>query len=168
MTNMANDNKNEIEKSGKSIDGPPIKLEVTDRHAGFWMRLWAFLADLLIIFSINGIILSPLKFLNEGVEISLGGWTLHGILAAIVFYLYFLFMTMKYGQTLGKMIFGLRVIRSDHQPLQWIDLIFREVIGRFIYKAFFFLNLLYLVVAFNKEKKGFHDMVANTKVVHVE
>ena len=140
----------------------------TERFAGFWMRLWAFLADLIIIFSINGILLSPLKFINEGASINISIWTLNGIMSAIVFYLYFLIMTKKLGQTVGKMIFGLQVIRSDHKPLQWSDLVFREVVVRFVYKVFFFLNLLYLIVAFNKEKKGLHDMIGNTRVVHIE
>lgn len=138
------------------------------RPAGFWMRFWAFLADSIIIFSINGILLSPLQFINEGAEITVSAWTIKGILAGIVFYLYFLITTKKLGQTIGKMIFGLKVIRVDQKPLQWSDLLFREVIVRFIYKSFGFLNLLYLVVAFNKEKKGIHDMIGNTKVIHVE
>src|SRR5690625_5583509 len=83
----------------------------------------------------------------------------------IVLYLYFLFMTKKLGQTAGKMIFGLAVIRADEQPLQWRDLLFREVIGRFIYKAFFFLHFLYLIVAFSNEKQGLHDIFGNTREI---
>ena len=139
-----------------------------DRLAGFWMRFWAFLADLIIIFSINGILLSPLKLINEGMSINIGIWTLSGLIGGIVFYLYFLMMTKYLGQTMGKMIFGLKVIRIDKGPLQWSDLLFREVIGRFIYKTFFFLNLLYFIVAFNKQKQGIHDMFASTTVVHIE
>ncbi len=165
---MKNEEKLEFEESVVSGEESIDVSRTTDRFAGFWMRFWAFLADLLIIFSINGILLSPLKMINEGLEIYISIWTVSGILGAIVFYLYFLILTKKLGQTMGKMIFGLKVIRADRKPLQWTDLIFREVITRFIYKTFFFLNLLYLIVAFNKEKKGFHDMVGNTRVVHVE
>lgn len=168
VTNIENDDISGLEELKVSAQETTEGSEMTDRFAGFWMRFWAFLADLLIIFSINGILLSPLRFMNEGLDIYISVWTVHGIMAAIVFYLYFLIMTKKLGQTIGKMIFGLRVIRADHKPLQWTDLLFREVITRFIYKTFFFLNLLYLIVAFNKEKKGFHDMVGNTRVVHVE
>src|SRR5690625_3336466 len=163
------------QQNNQSIDDPLVVHKEgshaenkTYRVAGFWMRFWAFLTDLIIIFSINGILLSPLQFISEESEITLSVWTLKGILGGVVFYLYFLIMTKKLGQTIGKMIFGLQVIRSDLQPLQWKDLIFREVIVRFCYKAFSFLHLLYLVVAFNKEKQGLHDMVGNTKVIHVE
>lgn len=138
------------------------------RYAGFWMRFWAFLADLIVVFSIRGILLTPLKFINEGVPIAISVWTLNGILGALVFYLYFLLMTKQFGQTIGKMIFGLKVVRVDLQSLQWGDLFFREVIGRFIYKSYLVLNLLYLVVAFTQKKQGIHDLFGNTTVIHVD
>ncbi|HLS60018.1 MAG TPA: RDD family protein [Virgibacillus sp.] len=146
----------------------PVPLQYKRRYAGFWMRGWAFIVDLLIVFSINGIILSPLKLLNDGLPIQLSLWTINGIMAAIIFYLYFLFMTKKLGQTAGKMIFGLEVIRADEQPLQWSDLLFREVIGRFIYNTFFFLHFLYLMIVFSNEKQGLHDVFGNTRVIHIE
>ncbi|MBP1947439.1 RDD family protein [Virgibacillus litoralis] len=135
------------------------------RYAGFWMRFWAYIADLLIVFSINGILLTPFKFINDGAGIDIGFWTMAGIVSVIVLYLYFLLMTKYFGQTLGKMIFGLRVIREDAQPLEWKDLLFREVVGRFIHRVFFFTGLLYLFVAFGGEKQGIHDMIGNTRVV---
>src|SRR5699024_10358996 len=92
------------------------------------MRFWAFLTDLIVIFSINGLLLFPLQFISNGV-IDVVFWTLNGILSAIVFYIYFLLMTKYFGQTLGTMLFGLRLIRNDAQALRWSDLLFREVIG---------------------------------------
>src|SRR5699024_7887424 len=90
---------------------PPTS-SVHHRYAGFWMRFWSYLSDLIVVFSLNSLLLSPLKFVDNGV-IDIGFWTLNGILSALVFYIYFLFMTKYFGQTLGKMLFGLRVIRSD-------------------------------------------------------
>ncbi|MCF3943917.1 RDD family protein [Oceanobacillus alkalisoli] len=138
----------------------------TRRYAGFWMRFWAYLADLVIVFSINGIVLSPLKFMNEGKPIEIGYWTVAGILSLLVLYLYFILMTKFYGQTIGKMIFGLKVIRKDLEPLQWSDIIFRELVGRFFYRFLFIAQLLYLVVAFDTKKQGIHDMLGDTWVVH--
>ncbi|KAB8127483.1 RDD family protein [Gracilibacillus oryzae] len=138
---------------------------VTKRYAGFWMRFWAYLADIIIVFSINGILLLPFQFINDGATIHVGYWTLNGILGALVFYLYFLFMTKYFHQTLGKMIFGLKVVREDSMPLGWSDLIFREVVGRFIHRVFPITLLLYLFVAFTRQKQGIHDMIGNTRVV---
>ncbi|MGM8213167.1 RDD family protein [Virgibacillus sp. W0430] len=137
------------------------------RYAGFWMRFWAYVTDLIIVFSINGIVLSPLKFFNDGFVIDIGFWTLNGILAGVLSYIYFLIMTKLYGQTVGKMIFGLRVINENNEPLTWSDLFFREVIGRFIHRVIFITAILYLVVAFTSEKQGIHDMFGNTRVVHI-
>ncbi|HLR62062.1 MAG TPA: RDD family protein [Lentibacillus sp.] len=138
---------------------------VKQRYAGFWMRFWAYLADLIIVFSINGILLSPFKFINDGNGMDIGLWTAAGIIGAIVLYLYFLLMTKFFGKTIGKMIFGLRVVREDRGPLEWSDLIFREVVGRFIHRVFWFTNLLYLFVAFGAQKQGIHDMFGNTRVI---
>ncbi|RKQ32950.1 RDD family protein [Oceanobacillus halophilus] len=154
--------------SDDAINYPSLTEEQsTERYAGFWMRFWAYLADLIVIFSISGLLLSPLHFVNEGSAIEIGFWTLSGILNTLIFYLYFVFMTKYFNQTLGKMIFGLKVVRSDGKDLSWSDLIFREVIGRFFHRVFALTFLLYLIVAFTKEKQGLHDIVANTRVVHV-
>ncbi|WP_324777878.1 RDD family protein [Virgibacillus senegalensis] len=89
-------------------------------------------------------------------------------MGSIVFYVYFLLMTKFFGQTLGKMLFGLRVIREDDGSLTWSDLLFREVVGRFIHRVLFLTPLLYVVVAFTNQKQGLHDMFASTRVVHTE
>lgn len=138
------------------------------RYAGFWMRFWAFLTDLIIIFSLRGLLLTPLKFINEGVAINIGIWTLNGILASLIFFAYFLLMTKYFGQTVGKMLFGLKVINENEASLSWSDLLYREVIGRFIHVVYFALNTLYIVVAFTPKKQGLHDMFADTIVVHSE
>lgn len=138
------------------------------RPAGFWMRFWAYVTDLIIVFSINGIILTILNNFFNTDQLFISVWAFNGMISSIIFYVYFLVMTKYYGQTLGKMIFGLKVIHSDplDQQLKWSDLVFREVIGRFIYKSFSILNVLYLVVAFNKDKQGIHDLFGDTRVVH--
>lgn len=139
--------------------------EFDRNYAGFWMRFWAYLADLIIVFSINGILLLPFKFINDGEAIDVGFWTVAGIIGVVVLYLYFLLMTKWLGQTLGKMIFGLRVIQKDEKPLTWNDLIFREVVGRFLYRVFFFTGIMYLIVAFTPQKQGIHDMIGATRVI---
>lgn len=137
-----------------------------EHFAGFWMRFWAYVLDVIVIFSLNGLFLSPFKYVNDGIAISVGIWTVPGIIGSIVFFLYFLLMTKFFGQTLGKMILGIKVIRKDGEPLRWSDLVFREVVGRFIYQAFSFLILLYFIVGFTDEKQGLHDIFSDTRVVY--
>lgn len=144
-----------------------VNVKEERRYAGFWLRFWAYLVDVIVIASLNGFLLSPFKFVNEGFPIHLGYWTANGMVAAIVFYLYFLLMTKYFGQTLGKMIFGLKVINEHDGELTWNDLFFREVVGRFIYNVIGIMKVLYIVVAFTNEKQGIHDIVGRTRVIHV-
>lgn len=136
------------------------------RSAGFWMRFWAYTVDLIIVWGVNGLLLNPLKFINDGAPIDIGFWTLAGIISTVVLYLYFVLMTKFYGQTIGKMIFGLKVIRKDFESLKWSDLLFREVIGRFLYRVIGVLTLLYIIIAFDPLKQGIHDMIGDTRVIH--
>ena len=137
-------------------------------YAGFWMRFWAYLIDLIIIFSVNGIILSPLLFREDTSVPVLGFITIQGLLSTVVSYVYFLLMTKFFSQTLGKMILGIKVIREDESTLKWADLIFREIIGRFIHRSLVITNVLYLIVGFMEEKQGIHDIFGETRVVHVK
>ncbi|WP_079707876.1 RDD family protein [Paraliobacillus ryukyuensis] len=149
-----------------TVENSSVESTTTNkRYAGFWMRFWAYVVDLLIVFSINGILLSPFKFINEGNALDIGFWTVTGIIGSIVFYLYFLLMTKKFHQTVGKMILGLKVIREDDEPLRWSDLLFRELVGRFIHRVFSIFAFLYLFVAFTAQKQGIHDMIGNTRVI---
>lgn len=150
-----------------NVAPPPVAPQVPVRYAGFWMRFWAYLADLIIVFSINGIVLLPLKLAVGGDEISIGYWTVAGIIATVVLYLYFLIMTKFYSQTLGKMILGIKVIMKDGSKPDWSALVFREIIGRFLHRVLGVTVLLYIIVGFDHRKKGIHDIIADTRVIHV-
>lgn len=145
---------------------PSVKEDV--RYAGFWMRFWAYLIDGLVLFSLRGILFVPLKFINDGVPFNIGFWTLNELLSASLFILYFVIMTKMYGQTVGKIVFGLKVVRKDFQALKWSDVFFREFIGRSIHAIFKVGMLLYIAVGFTPEKEGIHDMIADTRVIHKE
>lgn len=131
-------------------------------YAGFWMRFWAYLADLLVIGSLNRILISPLSMAITGKAFSGSFFSFQAIGTAIVFYLYFVLMTRFFGKTLGKMIFGLKVVSLKEEKISWGTLLFREFIGRFIAK---FLFVGYIIVGFLPKKQGLHDIFANTTVI---
>ncbi|MGM0897300.1 MAG: RDD family protein [Bacillota bacterium] len=135
------------------------------KPAGFWMRFWAYLIDLLIISAVSSIVILPL-FALFGWETSGSTWYApYAILTAIVFYGYFVLMTKFFAQTVGKMIFGLRVVSLKTDQLGWSTLLFREWIGRFISVT---ILPLYWIVGFTPLKQGVHDFIADTTVVHEE
>ena len=86
------------------------------------------------------------------------------VVTALIFYAYFVLMTRFFGQTLGKMVFGLRVISLKDQKLSWGAIMFREsIFGRFISGT---IIILYVVVGFLPKKQGIHDLFADTTVIH--
>ncbi|WP_100405117.1 RDD family protein [Bacillus solitudinis] len=133
--------------------------------AGFWMRFWAFLLDLIIVFSLNGLLVYPLLRL-VGIGQVTFIFPLATLLSGVVFFLYFAIMTKYYGQTIGKMVFGLRVVTVDGQLLSWQQIFFREGIGRFLHQAFFLFYAIYLTVAFTTKKQGIHDMISDSFVIY--
>jgi uncharacterized RDD family membrane protein YckC len=135
----------------------------TPRYAGFWMRFWAYLLDLVVIGSINRILIYPAF---RALDISLSEsdmFSATSIATAVVFYLYFVLMTKFFSQTLGKMVFGIKVVTLEERPLTWMTVLFREFIGRYISKLFF---IGYLIVAFLPKKQGIHDLLSDTTVIH--
>lgn len=150
-------------------DNAELKIERTKiktqapAYAGFWMRFWAYLLDLIMVFSINGMIIKPI-FRGIGVSlVDTGFFSAYGIVSGIVFYAYFILMTKYFQQTIGKMVFGLKVIPLNEKPLSWGTIIFREGIGRYISAT---ITILYAIVAFTPKKQGLHDIFADTSVVH--
>ncbi|WP_404459020.1 RDD family protein [Sutcliffiella horikoshii] len=137
------------------------------RYAGFWMRLWAFLLDLLIIWSIGAIVIFPI-FRLLGISTSQSFMFSPATIATtIVLYGYFILMTKYFKQTLGKMVFGLRVVDLKANDLSWKTILFREGVGRYIALVYAPITyIVFLVAAFTSKKQGVHDFIADTTVVH--
>ena len=73
-------------------------------------------------------------------------------------------MTKFFKQTLGKMTFGIKVEKDDGEALDWMTVLFREGVGRFINGTLLYLP--YLIVAFSPNNKSIADYFADTVVVH--
>ena len=137
-----------------------------EKAAGFWIRFWAFLIDSLVILAIVGIVINPIfHLMNWSFDDSIWYRPIV-ILSAVVYYAYFILLTKLWSQTIGKMIFGLRVKKDNGEPMDWMSVLFREGVGRFISNTF--LKLPYLIVVFTPKHKAIQDFVADTTVVHEE
>lgn len=166
---------NEVNNDGHSffdqneVDKEPIngteKAEINYYLAGFWMRFWAYLVDLMVIGSVDRLLVKSL-FRLLGISMDKTGmFSPLAIATAVVFYLYFVLMTKLTGQTIGKMIFGLKVISLKETKRTWGTILIRELIGRYISTTVW---ILYVIVAFTPKKQGLHDMFADTTVVREE
>lgn len=149
----------EFTPASKTVDDDGVKKV---HFAGFWMRFWAYLADLLVIGSLNRILIHPIFKFYEGTD---DLWfSAEGFLTGVVFFLYFVLMTKFLNQTLGKMIFGLKVValKEEKKTISWGTILFRELIGRYISKVTW---IGYLLAGLLPKKQALHDVFADTGVV---
>lgn len=145
------------------IDKPITNENYALKTAGFWIRFWAFLLDGFIISAVIGILVNPIFYIMDWSLSETVWYAPISIISAIFYYSYFVLMTKFFGQTLGKMIFGLRVISLKHEKLTWSDVLFRDWIGRIINNIFMPLYILIVILPNNQ---GLHDYFADTTVVH--
>lgn len=132
--------------------------------AGFWIRFCAYIVDILIVWAVLKLLIVHNLFSITNLDsVTVWVFQLEDIIAGLLFYLYFVIMTKITGQTLGKMIFGLKVVTDMGTPLTWTTVIVREWFGRYISAT---IQLLYLIVAITPQHKAVHDYLADTHVVH--
>jgi uncharacterized RDD family membrane protein YckC len=159
-------------------------------YAGFWRRLCAHLVDLLawwmiwmiisefivraffpemikISESVNDIIAKagPFAYKPSPEEAAMVMRYSMSIFAGAVIsaILYDALFILRFGATPGKLLFGLRVVNVSGKPLG-----LRHVVARCLAKGLVGLPTLcigYLIVAFDEEKRGLHDQIAQTRVI---
>ncbi len=136
-------------------------------YAGFWIRVAAKLLDCLIFGGTSwAIIIAILVITGTGFSIANPESittinTISGPLN-ILFYGLMVFFLGRFGATPGKMILGLKVIKSDSGRLTYLRAFCRllsEILSGFI------LLIGYIMVAFTEEKKGLHDIICDTRVI---
>jgi uncharacterized RDD family membrane protein YckC len=146
------------------------------KHAGFWKRFLAYNTDALIIviasitisflFGQNpfgGIHANSYEDLVSYNQSASGYYTLAVFLFWFLYYC--LFLVYGKGQTLGRKLMAIQVIRENKKPVGWADVVVR-FFSSFISAFVFFLG--YLWVAFDTNKQAWHDKIANTYVVETK
>ena len=137
--------------------------------AGFWIRVAAALVDGVILIIIQVILTVLLGLiaagdssgLNEQGQVALSlVYSLFGTALSMAYYVFF---TGYCGQTPGKMAVRVKVIRMDGEDIGYGRAFFREVLGKFV--SGILLCIGYLMVAFDNQKQGLHDKIANTYVI---
>ena len=139
--------------------------------AGFSVRALAYIIDCLIILVIQGILSLILliinifgigSFLYEPVLFKYSAWS---IILYIVSAVYFTFTTYSSGATLGKSLLKLKVVSTEDKPLNFIDILYRETIGRYLSSIFF---VGYLMIAGSKDNAALHDKLCKTRVIYTK
>jgi len=137
------------------------------QYAGFWLRVVAFLLDLVVVVILQivcGVVLSASGALLGGLGNGDGSMAiLIGLFTTVLSYAYYVIFTGSCGQTLGKMALRIKVIRKDGGDLGYGGAALRETIGKFV--SGLILGIGYLMVAFDEHKQGLHDKMAGSYVV---
>jgi uncharacterized RDD family membrane protein YckC len=146
-------------------------------YAGFWIRLGALMIDSLIfmitLLLIGGIMVGLLSLMGlfsfERIDSDDQMQSLVVVAFLILFYAIAFFGPIAYnailigkrGATWGKSALGLKVVTAQGTPVSK---------GRAWGRAFAFIlnnfcGFMLLTIAFDKEKRGIHDMICETRVV---
>lgn len=154
--------------------GPPTARESADPPslAGFFPRAVANLVDLVILMAIDLLLSSPVFLIlffrvpGTGPDLALWGVSaLCGILILAANLWYVVGGWAKNGRTPGKSLLGLAVVTSEARlgpGLGWRIAVIR-LLGAGVAVLPLFAG--YLMVLFRKDRRGLHDILANTWVV---
>jgi len=134
------------------------------RYAGFWIRVVASLIDSILILLVT----MPALYALYGAD-ALGGEQIvqgpaHILISYVLPFVAYIFLWVKYGGTPGKRILGLRIVSIESGEHLTIGMAIIRYIGYFVSMIALFLGLIW--VAFNKQKRGWHDFMAGAVVIH--
>jgi len=147
----------------------PANIEIEYRLAGAGSRLAAFVIDFMIQLSMIAVItiFTLLAVFGPTFDFVIGNISgvVFGLLIIswfVIYFCYFILLEMLMnGQSIGKKLFGLRVICDNGQPVGLLQSMIRN-----FFKALF--DIFYIgifVIMFSKKHKRVGDMVAGTIVV---
>ena len=141
------------------------------RMAGFWLRSVALLVDvsLVVLLAIGGATLVDLAvqvggMISSAAEAGLE-WldtTATSLLVVLVALCYFTLFVGFRGQTPGKMLLGLKIVRTTGQEVGYGRALVRWI-GQCL--GLLPLGLGFLMVALSRKKQALHDKIAGTYVV---
>lgn len=156
-----------LREGGRDVAAGPM------RYAGFWIRFVARVIDSLLLGVVSLVVQIPLTLImampRAGVDpranlpamLAFAGIaTLANLGIAVSYEAYFL---STRGATLGKMVFGLKVVRPDGSRITAA-----RAVGR--YFAYFvsgaILLIGYIMAGFDEEKRALHDRICDTRVIY--
>lgn len=151
---------------------PPAAIDVAG--ASFAARLLALLIDLVVVALLNGAFMALLggtlaNAIGEGLWplLVLSGSLLGaGLLLPPLFGLaYFTIFHACGGQTIGKLLLGLRVVGIDGEELSW-GRSFLRAVGQFGSLLPLAAGFLWALV--DRDRRAWHDYLAGSRVVAVE
>jgi uncharacterized RDD family membrane protein YckC len=143
-----------------------VNFDAERLKAPFLLRCGAILIDYIILVAIPIISLliykysgrEPAKILNN--EIFNAGWLIMVLLALTNFVI----LPLLVGQSIGKMLTGLRVVKKDGKSPSLGSLFIRHLIGYPL--TILTLGLGFFISVINSKGRALHDFLAGTVVIY--
>jgi len=149
-----------------------LQFNILGKYAGFVTRLLAFVLDqiiLAVIFAFTGL---AIQFVVNAFRINqwLGLYDIPPHVAVTIGAVIYISVVLAYnvgfwmlaGQTPGKRVMGVRIVRSDGQRLRIGNAIRRQL--AYLLSGILFLGFLWILI--DDQRQGFHDVLAGTIVVY--
>ena len=152
-----------------------MSIQTADTPATLFKRLMAICYDLFLLtallFTVGVIVAGIITFaINEGNAITANhpAYPVYRIFMMILLFITsFLFYGWFWthgGQTLGMRTWKLKLVSVDNHPIIWKQALIRYI-GALI--SWGCLGLGFLWVLFNKDKKSWHDLLSDTKLIQL-
>ncbi|OGS22143.1 MAG: hypothetical protein A2252_04670 [Elusimicrobia bacterium RIFOXYA2_FULL_39_19] len=134
-----------------------------DKYAGFWVRVISFGIDCFVLFVLSVISgISIIIFFDNSPEST---EKIYSIVYVFLCIFYEIWMTVRFGQTIGKVIVGIRVVTTHNEFVSY-----KLSVLRFLGKLIncLTLGIGFIMLFFSPHKRGLHDLIGNTKVVYTK
>ncbi|MBI4058180.1 RDD family protein [Candidatus Gottesmanbacteria bacterium] len=137
-----------------------------NQKAPVGLRIISGIIDALVLILAYVLVLYFLSVQNDTASI-LNGLVMVVFLVVLVvplaLYLSSLLLISKAGGTIGKLVTGTRIVGSNGELISLTRAFFRNHVGYFASNLFFGLGFIW--IAIDKDRRGWHDMIADTFVV---
>ncbi len=176
----------EAHAPGGALPPRPEERPIAGRHvlAGWWRRAGAFVVDGLVVGVVTTLIIVLITAAAGGVGFLGGDATGYGgivlgllfgtLIATAVALLYApMYMATTNGQTLGKQLLSIRVVRANGRPVDFLWSVLREVVVKtllfagigssFTFGLAWVLDCLWPL--WDDEHRALHDLVVDSRVV---
>jgi uncharacterized RDD family membrane protein YckC len=131
--------------------------QVVGDPAGLWVRALAAAIDGGLLLLAGGLAAVVLPGDAEG-------WPFALVAALLIAVVYYTLTVGRWGQTAGKRLLGLRVVRADGSPATYLQSFARC----WAYALSILpLGLGVLAIALSTQKRGWHDLISGTRVLRV-
>ena len=141
----------------KTIEFSPDTL-----RAPFFLRCAALFIDYMLLLGVPVGWLIFSKFFGDG-AVNLSILSTVWLCVAIVWIINFLALPLFRGQTFGKMLAGITILRTDGAPARLGRMLLRNVLGYFV--TALTLGPGFFIAAVNRSGRSLHDYIGGTVVV---